>query len=67
MTAPSTIPDAIEQNALGPKKVKVRDQEVEQHSLQDQIEADRYNKGQTAATRNHFGIRFGKIDPPGCG
>lgn len=61
------ISDAIETNATGPRRVRVGNQEVEQHPLKDQIEADNHVAAKTAATRNHLGIRFRKIIPPGAG
>lgn len=67
MTQPTTTHDAVKQAALGPKKVKVANQEVEQHPLPDLVEADRHDKSRTAAARDHLGIRFRKIVPPGAG
>lgn len=67
MTTPNTISEAIDENARGPKRVQVGNESVEAHPIQDQIAADRYAKGQSAAAKNHFGIRFGQIIPPGAG
>jgi len=67
MTTPSTVSDAIDENARGPKRVQVGNQSVEQHSIQDQIEADRHGKSSTAASRNHFGVRFIQQVFPGAG
>ena len=36
-----------------------------QHPLKDQIEADEYLDGATAAGRKHRGLRFSKLIPPG--
>ena len=71
MTTPTTVPQAIEQNALGPSSVTVAtgSQTVSQHSLRDQIEADRYLQTKTAAAneRKGFGLRIQRIKPPGGG
>lgn len=65
MEAPETIADAIEQNALGPKAASGDSGSVEQHSIQEQIAADRYVASKQAMTRAHRGLRFNKIVPPG--
>ena len=49
MAQPTTIKDAIEQNALGPKRVQVANQSVEQQAIADQIKADEYLAGMAAA------------------
>jgi len=61
------IADAIDQNARGPKRVRVGSHEVEQHSVQDQIAADQHAKAQTAAGKVGFGLRFAKLKPPEAG
>ena len=58
------IEDAIETNATGPKKASVDGVSVEQHDLEDQIEADRYLKGQRAAAAG-LGVRRVLVSPPG--
>lgn len=63
MTAPDNIPDAIEQNALGPKRVQVGNESVEQHSIKDQIDADNHAAAKSAGSQPHFGLRFSKITP----
>ena len=67
MAQPTTIEDAIEQNALGPKRVQVANQSVERQSIDDQIQADQYLSAKQAAAKPHFGLRFSKIIPPGAG
>ena len=62
MTTPS---EQIAANALGPKKVSVDGQSVEQHSIQDQIAAQEYLANQKAAKRAHRGLMFTKLVPPG--
>lgn len=67
MPAPETPDEAIEQNALGPKKVRVGNQEVEQHSIQDQIAARDALSQTTAVAKKHRGLYFTKLVPPGGG
>ena len=67
MAKPETVEEAIEQNALGPKRVQVGNQSVEQQSVDDQIKADQYLAAKQAATKSHLGLRFTKIIPPGAG
>ena len=67
MTQPQNIDEAIEQNALGPKRVQVANQSVDQHEIADQIKADEYLAAKAAARKSHFGLRFTKIIPPGAG
>lgn len=65
MTVPVTVADAIEANAKGPLRVRVGQTEVEQHTIADQILADRDVKGKEAAIANRpgLGIRVQKITP----
>lgn len=67
MTTPADPNEAIELAALSPKRVKVGNQEIEQHSIQDLIAARDAVANQTAATQPHFGLRFTKLVPPGAG
>lgn len=60
------LDQAIMDNAAGPAKASVDGQSVEQHSLRDLIEADRYLASKAAAQRNDRGIRFSRIVPPGA-
>ncbi|MCL2304491.1 MAG: hypothetical protein FWC43_04030 [Planctomycetaceae bacterium] len=60
----STLKDAILENAKGPKKVAGDAGSVEQHSLQDQIAAERFLASKEA-TRRGLGIRLTKISPDG--
>lgn len=59
------ISDAIEENATGPKRVSGDAGSVEQHSLADQIEADKYIASKNAASNPSRGLRFTKMIPPG--
>jgi hypothetical protein len=59
------LQDKIEENAAGPAKVSGDAGSVEQHSLADQIAADRYLAAKDAAKKKRRGLRFNKIAPPG--
>jgi hypothetical protein len=59
------LQDKIQENAAGPAKVSGDAGSVEQHSLADQIAADRYLAAKDAAKKKHRGLRFNKIVPPG--
>jgi hypothetical protein len=56
---------AISDNANKPKKVMIDGNSAEQHSLKDQIEADRYTKSNTATVGKKRGLNFAKLRPPG--
>ena len=58
--------EAIRKNAEGPKRVTVDGTSVEQHSIQDQIEADRYLASKRAAKNPLGGIGRTKLVPPGA-
>lgn len=63
--ADETIESAIESNATGPKRASDDNGSFEQHPLQDQIAADKYVKGQRAATRTALPIKHVKNVMPG--
>jgi len=56
----------IEENAAAPRRIDVDGTVAEQHSLRDQIAADRYLKGAKAVENPTRGLRFTKIKPPGA-
>ena len=56
----------IRENAQGPAKVSGDAGSVEQHSLADQIAADRYLQAKAAARSKQRGLRFSKLVPPGA-
>ena len=60
------VKDAIEKNAQGPQSAKGDVGEVRQHSLKDQIEADRYLASREARGNPHKALRFAKLSPPGA-
>ncbi len=59
------VKEAIEKNAQGPRSAKGDVGEVRQHSLKDQIEADRYLASREARDKPHKALRFTKLAPPG--
>jgi hypothetical protein len=63
---PTPTEQAIEQNAQGPKKAQGDAGSVEQHSLPDQIAADRYLAAKKAARARGKGIVISKLVPPGA-
>jgi hypothetical protein len=60
------VKDAIEKNAQGPRSAKGDVGEVQQHSLKDQAEADRYLASREARSKPHKSLRFAKLSPPGA-
>jgi hypothetical protein len=60
------LKQAIRDNASQPAKASVDGQSVEQHSLKDQIEADRYLASKDAARKPGLGVKFAKLVPPGA-
>ena len=59
------LSDTIEENANGPAKASGDAGSMEQHSLPDQIAADRYLESKKAARRKGLGIQLKKLVPPG--
>ena len=64
--ADDTITNAIAENAAAPKRAKGDQGEVEQHSLADQIEADRYLRDKALAAKPHKGLKFARMRSPGA-
>ncbi len=60
------LQQSIEQNAAGPKRARGDSGEVEQHSLKDQIEADRYLASKKAVKEKRLGLRISKMVAPGA-
>lgn len=58
------LSNAIAENALAPKRAAGDSGSAEQHSLREQIEADRYLQSKKAARRG-LGIRHVRLIPPG--
>jgi len=59
------LEQSIRENAQQPAKASVDSVNVEQHSLADQIEADRYLASKQATRSKRLGLRFTKVIPPG--
>lgn len=57
----SDVTNSIISNAQKPKKVTVGDTTTEQHSLKDQIEADRYQRSVNAVKKFPFGMVLGRF------
>jgi hypothetical protein len=55
----------IRDNASGPKRAKGDNTEMEQHSLPDQIAADKYLASKNATKRKGLGIALKKLSAPG--
>ena len=62
----SDLKDAILENARGPKRVQGDAGSIEQHSLKDQIEAERFLQSKKATQRPGLGIRLHKIAADGA-
>ena len=58
-----SLDNTIRDNASGPKRAKGDSGEMEQHSLTDQIAADKYLASKKAATGKGLGMRLVKISP----
>jgi len=55
------LADVIEENAQKPKRASGDIGSVEQHSLKDQIEADRYLASRRRRRRPYLALRFAKL------
>jgi hypothetical protein len=66
----SVMADDLEQtiadNAAGPKRAKGDSAAMEQHSLPDQIAADRYLASKNTTKAKGLGIALKKLVPPGA-
>ena len=62
----SEIEKSIKENAVGPKSAESDGQKVEQHSIADQIEADRYLNSKQAMKKRNLGLKVIQIIPPGA-
>ncbi len=59
------LQQSIQENAQGPKRASGDSGSVEQHSLTEQIEADRYLSSKEAAKKG-LGVRMTRVVPPGA-
>ena len=60
------IETIIDTSAQGPRKASGDSGSVEQHSLLDQIEADKYLESKRASRKTGLGIKLVKLQPPGA-
>jgi hypothetical protein len=60
------LEDTLRENATGPKRAKGDAVEMEQHSLPDQIAADRYLASKNAAKKKGLGVKLTKLVPSGA-
>lgn len=56
---------AIQTNAEGPRSASVDGVQTSQHSLADQIAADKHLAGRNASNQPNRCLRFLKVVPPG--
>ena len=61
----STIENTIQDNAAGPKSASGDAGSVEQHSLPDQIAADKHLQSKQAMSSKGLGVKLLKISPGG--
>ena len=64
MSSDLNLEETIRENASGPKRVQGDSGSVDQHSLQDQIAADRYLASKEAV-KHGIGIKNVKLSPDG--
>ena len=60
------LTDAIRTNAEGPKSASGDSGSMQQHSITDQIAADRYLASKKASQSKGLGIRLTKVVSPGA-
>ena len=66
MTEHGKITETIVKNASGPKSAEVDGQRVEQHTLTEQIAADKYLASKDAVKRRGSGLKFSKMTHSGA-
>ena len=66
MTEHEKITETIVKNAPGPKSAEVDGQRVEQHTLTEQIAADKYLASKDAVKRRGSGLEFSKMTHSGA-
>jgi len=67
MAIPTTIADALDESARNPKSVSTDKGRVESYDLESLLKAATHEAAQAAASRNHFGLRFVRLESPGAG
>jgi hypothetical protein len=63
--ADELTPEKIAENAADPKRVTIDGSTVEQHSIGDQIAADKYRASKAAVKGAKRGLNISKFVPPG--
>ena len=66
MTEHEKVTETIVKNASGPKSAEVDGQRVEQHTLTEQIAADKYLASKDAVKRRGSGLKFSKMTHSGA-
>lgn len=61
-----SLEQSIRDNAAGPAEAHGDAGGMKQHSLKDQIEADRYLASKEATKKKHRGLRLSRISTPGA-
>lgn len=64
--ADEDLKQTITDNAKAPAEAQTDNVRVKQQPLKDVIEADKYLAGKNAAAKNHRGLYFNQIKPPGA-
>ena len=67
MARPTTPQEAVEQAFLTPKSVAEEGRSVSNRDLRELQDARDRELAETAGKKNHFGLRFTKLVPPGAG
>lgn len=62
----STLVTSIKDNAAGPKSASGDAGSVQQHSLPDQIAADKHIESKRAMASKGLGVKFLKVSPGGA-
>lgn len=65
-TPDTSLDDAIRENAQGPAEAHGDSGGLKQHSLTEQIAADRYLSSKDAVKSKTRGLRLTKLSPPGA-
>lgn len=66
LTMPDDLEQSIRDNATGPAEAHGDAGGMKQHSLKDQMEADRYLASKAAIKKKQRGLRLSRIAPPGA-
>lgn len=59
--------DALLTALQNPQREQSGTRVIEEHPLSDVLNARKQVSADTAASQPHFGLRFTKLVPPGCG